>query len=164
MHKFIKTLVVLSIIIFSLPATARAEEVTKINDLIENAKDLDGLEVVIQGEAIGESMRRGEYSWININDGSNAIGVWLSSAEIDKIKYYGNYKNIGDIVKIAGNFYRACKEHGGEADFHATSLEVVESGHPVNIAVSIPKSITAAILSILALFLSVVFLKVKARR
>jgi hypothetical protein len=164
MHKFITTLMVFSIIIFSLPATARAEEVTKINDLIENAKDLDGLEVVIQGEAIGESMRRGEYSWININDGSNAIGVWLSSTEIGKIKYYGNYKKIGDTVKITGNFYRACKEHGGEADFHATLLDVAESGHPVNIEVSIPKSIAAAILSIVAIFLYVVFLRVKARR
>jgi hypothetical protein len=164
MYKFIKTLMVLFIIIFSLPATARAEEVTKINDLIENAKDLDGQEVVIQGEAIGESMRRGDYYWLNINDGSNAIGVWLSSAEIDNNKFYGNYKNIGDTLNITGSFYRACKKHGGEADFHATSLEVVESGYSVNVTVSIPKSIAAAILSILALFLYVVFLKIKERR
>jgi lysyl-tRNA synthetase class II len=164
MYKFIKALMVLFIITFSLPTTAKAEEITKINDLIENAKDLDELELVIQGETIGECMKRGDYSWFNINDGSNAIGIWINSAEVDNIKYYGNYKNIGDIVKITGIFYRACKEHGGEADFHATSLEVVESGHPVNIAVSIPRSITAAILSIVALFLYVVFLKVKARR
>lgn len=163
MRQFIKTLIILFVLIFSLPATVRAE-VTKINDLIENAKELDGQEVVIQGEAIGESMSRGDYSWVNINDGSNAIGVWLSSAELEKIKYYGDYKHIGDTVKITSVFYRACKEHGGEADLHAISFEVVEKGQPVNISVSISKIIVATILSTVAFFLYLIFRKIKSSR
>jgi hypothetical protein len=151
----------------TLPATeadSKAESVTKINDLIENAKTLDGQNLVIEGEAIGEVMLRGNYSWVNINDGSNAIGVWLSDSEADKIKVYGNYKNIGDTVKITGVFNRACKEHGGEADFHAASLDIVESGHPVNIPISIPKITAAALLSAAALLLFVVFQSNKAKR
>ena len=163
MRQFIKTLIIMCFFIICIPATVRAET-TKINDLIENAKDFDGQEVMIQGEAIGENMIRNSYAWININDISNSIGVWLSSDEVNEIKYYGNYMHIGDTVKITGTFYRACKEHGGEADLHAITFEVVESGHPVNITISIPKIIAAAILLVVALFLYFVVRRMKANR
>ena len=164
MRKLIKTLVILFIIGVSFPATAKAETVTKINDLIENAKTLDGQKLVIEGEAIGEQMNRGAYSWVNINDGSNAIGVCLNKADADKIKLYGNYKNIGDTVQVHGVFYRACKEHGGEADFHAISIDVVQDGHPVNNPLSIPKILAAIILSVIALLLFIIFHKRKDNR
>ncbi|MDF2541958.1 MAG: hypothetical protein K0S47_1676 [Herbinix sp.] len=164
MHKFIKTLIFLLLTISTYPVAAKAEEVTKINDLIENAKELDKQEVVIQGEAIGESMSRGDYFWINVNDGSNAIGIWISKEEVDKISFYGNYKNNGDTVKCIGEFRRACKDHGGEADFHVKSLEIVERGHPKDLPISIPKTIISANLTIAALLLFVVFLKIKVNR
>ncbi len=161
MHKSIKALIVILILLSPLPVTAKAETITKTNDLIENAKTLDGQKLTIEGEAIGERMIRGDYSWVNINDGSNAIGVWLSNKEAEKIKYYGNYKNIGDTVRVTGVFYRACKEHGGEADFHATSLVVNEIGHSSNIKLSISKMIAAVLLSGAALILFMVFHKIK---
>lgn len=162
MRKLFKALIIMFIITFSMPAIARAESITKINHLIENAKMLDGQELVIEGEVIGEEMVRGDYSWININDSSNAIGIWLSAAEADKIKVYGDYKNFGDKVIITGVFYRACKEHGGEADFHARTLEIAEKGHPVDIPISIPKLITAAVLSVITVILFVVFQRRKS--
>jgi hypothetical protein len=82
--------------------------------------------------------------------------------EADKIKFYGDYKNIGDTVTITGVFYRACKEHGGEADFHARSLEITETGHSVDIPISIPKVIAAAVLSVITLLLFVVFKRIKS--
>ncbi len=164
MLKLIKVIIAMLIIICPLSAVAKAESVTKINDLVENAKMISGLEVIIEGEAIGEELSRGNYSWININDGSNAIGVWISNEEADKINSYGNYKNIGDTVKIKGIFYRACKEHGGEADLHAISIEGVKSGHPVDRPLSIPKMIAAAVLSGAALLLFTAYQKIKANR
>jgi hypothetical protein len=161
MRKLIKSLVFLLIIISPLPSTVRAEAVTKINDLIEHAKTLDGQELVIEGEAIGERMIRGDYSWTNINDGSNAIGVYLNNTEPDKINFYGNYKNIGDKVRITGIFQRACNKHGGEADFHAESLEVVKRGYPVDIPVSTPKIIAAVVLSATALLLFIIYHRIK---
>jgi hypothetical protein len=82
--------------------------------------------------------------------------------EADKIKFYGDYKNIGDTVTITGVFYRACKEHGGEADFHARSIEIAEKGHSVDVPISIPKIIAAAILSVITLFLFVVYKRIKS--
>jgi hypothetical protein len=147
----------------SLSVKAKAEAFIDINELIENAKKLDGEEVVIQGEAIGERMDRGNYSWININDGTNAIGIWLKERDADKVLYYGNYKNIGDTLKITGIFNRACMEHGGEADFHSVSIEIVEEGYQNKEQIASVKIISAAILMPFA-FLLMVLLTRKIKR
>jgi len=164
MLKFIKALIVIIIIIFPWSISAKAESLIDINELIENAKELDGQEVTVQGEAIGESLERGDYSWININDGTNAIGVWLSKKEAAKVSRYGDYKQIGDTVKITGIFYRACKEHGGEADFHNNSLEIVEEGYQVKEQIASVKIISAVILIPFALlFLAILYRKIKRK-
>jgi len=157
MRKFIKALIIMLLLTSPLSVNVKAESVIDINELIENEKELDGQKVTIQGEAIGESMNRGDYSWINMNDGTNAIGIWLKRSEAAKVVHYGNYDNIGDTVKITGIFYRACKEHGGEADLHSSSLEIIEKGYQVKETITSAKVITAIVLIILALF-SFVFL------
>lgn len=127
------------ILIFSIPMTAFASTSVKINDLIEEAKTLDGQTVTIIAEAIGEKMVRSEGTWINVNDGTNAIGVWMTSAEADKVTSYGNYEQKGDTLEITGTYRRACKEHGGEPDIHLTSMKVVVKGHAVEEDVSLVK-------------------------
>lgn len=129
---------------FSLPA--RASETVAITDLIQNMKEYDGQEVTIQGEAIGDLMVRGPYAWITVNDDayskksieeggelvgmSNAgIGVWIPTSETSGIRVLGGYKNKGDIVLLTGTFNRACREHGGDTDIHATRLEVTSPGY-----------------------------------
>ncbi len=59
------------------------------NTLINNAFKYDGKFIEFQGEAIGEIMKRGNYAWVNIHDGSNAIGVFLKYEDAKKIKYLG---------------------------------------------------------------------------
>jgi hypothetical protein len=147
----------LAAILLSLDADA--EEIIEINNLIENAKELDGQEVLVEGEAIGEEMERGDFSWVNINDGTNAIGVWLKNNDAEKITFYGSYKFKGDTVKVSGIFHRACAEHGGEADLHNMSFEIAEVGHPVNEQVPKAKIIAASVLSISALLLFLYFIR-----
>lgn len=159
MFKHCKTLILILFVIFSTTLSVRAEDIIEINSLIERAAELDGQEVTVQGEVIGERMDRGDFTWVNINDGTNAIGIWLSKEDADKIINYGNYKNKGDVVKITGTFYRACSEHGGEADIHNHRLVIAEQGYRVNKEVSSTKIITAAILSILALGSLIIFIK-----
>lgn len=106
------------------------------SELIKNAKGYDGKTVVYQGEVIGDIMIRGEYAWLNVNDGNNAIGIWVIKALIKNIRYTGSYNAKGDFVEITGVFNRSCKEHGGDLDIHAQSLTKVSSGdkiaHEVN--------------------------------
>jgi hypothetical protein len=160
MRELFKTLIIILLLAFPLSIHAKAEDVTEINKLIEKAKELDGREVTAQGEVIGERMDRGDYSWININDGTNAIGVWLSKSEAIKILNYGNYRYKGDTVKITGIFNRACREHGGEADLHNNnSIEIVKEGYLVKEQISSTKIIASGILVSFALLFLIYFIK-----
>lgn len=161
-----ETLIIACIIVFTLSLNVKAEDITELNTLIENAKEMDGQEVTVQGEVIGERMDRGDYSWININDGTNAMGIWLSKSEAEKVLNYGNYKYKGDTVKITGVFSRACAEHGGESDLHSNSIQVIEQGHRVNEQLSCVKIVSAIILAVVATLMllgSLKFIKVQKR-
>ncbi|MDF2888192.1 MAG: hypothetical protein K0R23_2577 [Lacrimispora sp.] len=164
MQKYIKTLMWVLLFTFALTFKVNAQSLTDINDLIEKAKEYDGEDVTIQGEVIGESMKRGNYSWININDGTNAIGIWLDSDIAEGILSYGHYKSKGDTVKITGIFNRACKEHGGEADLHSSSFEIVKNGYEVKEQISPVKIIIAVILTLFALVLMLILVKVIKNR
>lgn len=107
--------------------TASAEPISS-TELIENAQEYDGKEVVYEGEAIGEVMHRRDGVWVNINDGENAIGVWMPPELAAVIKYRGSYKAKGDILRVRGVFNRNCVQHGGDLDIHATSLHKIKSG------------------------------------
>lgn len=129
MFKIYKTLVVTLIIVLGISINCSAKEYENFSKLIEDNKALDGKVVVVKGEAIGEPMKRGSHTWINISDGTTAIGIWLENSEAKKVKTFGNYKNKGDIVKVKAIYNKSCKEHDGEIDFHASKLEVTNMGY-----------------------------------
>jgi len=136
------------LVIFGYADNCFAEEITNYNDLIENGKLLDGSEVTIKGEAIGEPMKRGEYTWINISDGSTAMGIWIKTNDAQNISFYGSNKAKGDIVKITGEFHRACAEHGGDMDIHSLSIKIAEKGYLTNEKTNISKAKLGLILSL----------------
>ncbi len=105
-----------------------AQEAISSTELIENAQIYDGKEVVYEGEVIGEIMHRRDGVWVNINDGDNSIGVWMSEELAAAIKHRGSYKARGDILEVKGIFNRACVQHGGDLDIHATALRKTKSG------------------------------------
>ncbi|MHB9153085.1 MAG: hypothetical protein ACYC2S_10550 [Spirochaetales bacterium] len=107
--------------------------------LIDNAKAYDGHQVEITGELIGDVMVRGDYAWISILNEGTAISAWIEKSMLPPDTSIGGYARSGDIVSLRGIFHRACPEHGGDLDIHATSLELVSKGasvnHPVNTSV-----------------------------
>ena len=113
--------------LFLLRAICYAQPISS-TELINNAKQYDGKIVVYAGEAIGDIMKRGEFAWVNVNDGSNAIGIWVNSAQINDITVIGGYKKIGDAIEVTGVFHRACPEHGGDLDIHAQAVRKIASG------------------------------------
>ena len=159
MRKCIKTVIFIMIFMFSLSLKVKAEDTVELNYLIENAKQLDGQQVTVQGEAIGERMDRGDYSWVNINDGTNAMGIWLSKSDAEQIIHYGKYKNKGDTVKITGIFNRACVEHGGEADLHNSEVIIVQKGYIVNEQIATGKIMITIILVAFASLILLIYLK-----
>jgi len=146
-------------LLFLLALPTQANTV-KINDLVENAKVYDGKTITIQAEAIGEVLERGEYAWININDKSNAIGVFVPIAEAKKITFFGDYAHTGDTVIITGIMHNACNEHGGELDIHAETITIVRLGSVTTRSVSTVKIASFGLLALLAALLGLYFYKV----
>lgn len=141
-------------ILFTLPVHASK---WTINELVENADLLDGVVVTIEAEAIGEAMERGEFAWVNINDGTNAIGVYVPLDEAKKINYFGNYHHTGDTIRISAIFYNACVEHGGEMDLHASSITIVKAGSVTQHPIDSLKVIVFGFLAFLTLGIGVYF-------
>lgn len=138
--------ILISLFVFSLMlggSCLASDQIVKINDLIEHTKSYDGQSVTVQGEAIGEALERGDYVWVNINDGSSATGIWMQKSDSSKIQTYGDYKHKGDTLKITGVFSRACAQHGGDVDIHCTDIEVVEQGHVIQRGLPTAKIIVA---------------------
>ena len=63
------------LVILLVACMAYAKSLTS-KELIEGENTLDGSIVTYKGEAITAIMNRGEHSWVNLNDGYNAIGTW----------------------------------------------------------------------------------------
>jgi len=141
--------------------------VTPINDLINKSIQLDKNTVTIEAEVIGEVLERGDYAWINVNDKSNAIGVYLPIEMTKELTKFGDYNNIGDTVRVTGYFTRNCVEHGGELDIHATSITIIKKGTVTEHTLSKWKLSIALIFGTIAglgYFTELLFLKKKKRK
>ena len=119
------------LIFLLLPCVCCFAQPISSTELINNAKQYDGKIVTYEGEVIGDIMKRGDYAWVNINDGSNAIGIWMSDSLVKTITYTGSYKSKGDVIEITGVFNRACPEHGGDLDIHAQTIRKTDAGRVI---------------------------------
>ena len=160
MHNICKTLILVILITICAVGTVNAENITQINSLVNNMGAFDGQVVTIEGEAIGEAMNRGTYSWINVNDGTNALGIWLASPDAERIKTFGDYKHTGDIVRISGIFLKNSPEHGGDVEIDCSSLEIIKKGHTVGEQLTNIKLFTATLLFSIALTLTYAYFRI----
>lgn len=126
-QKFTFCFVILLFTFFILHSSCYAQPVTS-SELINNSKEYDGKSVVYEGEAVGDVMRRGQFAWANLNDGENAIGIWVSQELASQITHTGSYKYKGDRLEVTGIFHRACPEHGGDMDIHAQAMRKINPG------------------------------------
>lgn len=123
-------------------------------ELIENAKTYDAKTISYQGEVIGEVMCRGDYCWVNLNDGKNAIGIWLPKTSASIINYKGSYKAEGDWLEVTGIFNRACREHSGDLDIHAINIRKVKEGNALQEQINLKKrNLSLILLGILCIIL-----------
>jgi hypothetical protein len=127
MNKNFKLILIISLLVFSSRGTVFAQNLSS-NELIKNAKKYNNKLISYSGEVIGDVMLRGAFAWVNLNDGENALGVWMSAVLAKEIKFTGNYKSRGDRLEITGIFHQACLEHGGDLDIHAQSLRKIGDG------------------------------------
>lgn len=101
-------------------------------ELIKNPKTHNNKIISYEGEVIGDIMKRGKFSWVNIKDADNAIGCWVPNDLMQAIVYTGNYKSKGDLVEVTGLFRNSCLEHGGDLDIHVESLRKLTQGRLIS--------------------------------
>ncbi len=133
------------------------------NELVENANLLDGQIVSFEGEVIGDIMKRGGHAWLNVNDGTRAIGIWAKEGQLKNIGRAGGYFNKGCEIRVIGEFHRACPQHGGDLDIHAEELTVLNNGQPVKHPIPGWKIPLASGLFILTLVVHLLFVWLKRR-
>ena len=150
-----KKIIILLILICACAVSAHARALTG-NDLVEDAQFYDGARIEFLGEVIGDIMARGDHVWININDGTRAIGVWAKRSTAKHITTAGDYGHIGDKVMVYGTFNRSCPQHGGDLDIHASRIVLIEKGKEVQHPVDIKRALVCVVL--LLMVLAVIFL------
>jgi hypothetical protein len=155
-------------------AVAAGEVTTE--ELVDDMPAYDGKEITITGEVVGDVMLRDGYGWVTVNDDIYAtksieeggelsgysnlgIAVWAPRGELERIHVLGGYKNKGDRVRVTGVFNRACQEHGGDTDIHASTVEVLEQGYPISHPFAWWKLVLVLVLAAAALTLGIIWRK-----
>ncbi len=98
-------------------------------ELIDHADKFDGRKVFLKGEAIGDVLPRGQWSWVNIQDDSNVIGVLLPRGIAEQIVFNGDYNNRGDVLEASGIFFRADPLTAGELCVRAQGIKILKRGY-----------------------------------
>lgn len=148
---------------------AAAAPAARSAELVERHATWDGRVIEFTGEAVRESMVRGDRAWIHLNDDAYAtmeagprgklagynsgMGVWTGAEEAEAIDVFGDYRHRGDLVRVEGVFNAACARHGGDMDIHASRLDVVSEGERVPYVVGGWKGPTALLLTLAAVVL-----------
>ena len=126
-EKIKKFLIIIILLYFFMPTKINADTLS-INDLIIESKIYNNRIVKVRGESIGEELKRGNYSWININDTTNSIGIYMKKENAKKVKLYGGYNKLGDTIEVEGKYNKSCIEHSGDTDIHAINVKVIKDG------------------------------------
>lgn len=154
-----------AIALILLCGTACYAQPVSSTELVNKARGYDGKSVVYAGEVIGDVMARGDFVWVNMNDGENAIGVWLSKELAGEIEFAGSYHAKGDRLEITGIFNRGCIQHGGDMDIHAQAIRTVSPGELVREEFDTGKrNFTFILLGVLALVLIFALAKTQRQR
>ncbi|MCM8819731.1 MAG: hypothetical protein NC925_02935 [Candidatus Omnitrophica bacterium] len=144
---------------FFLSTFVYAQTISSI-ELLNNSTNYDNKLITFEGEVIGDILRRGNYSWINVNDNNVTIGVWVDNLLIKDITFTGNYKTEGDRIEIRGVFHKNCIFHGGELDIHANEVKIIKKGKIRDFPLQVGK-VKFVIILIIILFIQILVILIK---
>ena len=129
---------------------------------------LDGSEVVLVGEVVGDVLRRAGGAWVLVNDDAYALevgpfgphrerlgfnsglAVWLPDGLHESLGEPGRHGRRGDVVRVAGTFLRADPADGGGMSVRATTLDVLAPSMAVEEPLNTPLLVTAGVGALIA--------------
>lgn len=144
--------ILMAVILVGLSETAAAASgplpVVTSAQLVNDAHRYDGRTVAFKGEVVGSPIVQGDRVWVNVTDGTYALGVLLPRKDLARIHVFGTYWHKGDVVEVIGVFHRTDPGSGGETDIRASSLTVLRPGRPLSHPVP-PWLLWATVLTVL---------------
>lgn len=105
-----------------------AQPVT-VGELLSHSENFNNTTVTIRGEIFG-ILRRGSEAWVSVENGG-VIGVFCKTEMTENLEVAADYRHRGDIIEVVGVFHMACPQHGGDVDFHAENLWLIERGYEI---------------------------------
>jgi hypothetical protein len=131
------------------PSAALATNEVTVSELIEMAADLDGQEVTVEGELIGDYGDRDDgWTWTQLNGdtyvhepiaeggtpvGTNqGIGLRMPSTITDDLDDPGGYRSRGPIVRVTGIWKYHDPDRQGESYLEVESLSILEPGRSLH--------------------------------
>lgn len=136
--------------IFSLTIFA---QMPTISDLINNPSVYNGKFLVVQGQAVGSVMRRGEYAWVNMTDGNMTLGFWMPYSLAKEIKYTDSYNFKGDTLTVQGTFVNVSLKHDGDMEFDVAKIIQIVPGQRIHHEINFERLIFLIVISSVALIL-----------
>jgi hypothetical protein len=146
------------------PSVASAKPDTTIVGLTNAGRQLDGQQVIIQGEVVGDILiAENGYRWLMLQDGGASISVHIAESELAKITHLGRYNQVGTRLEVLGEFHLDCAEHDGLTDVHAITVSVVSEGFEVASDFDVRKLQVGGLLVFISLCLLVLHWRLRER-
>ncbi len=131
-------------VIFAMPT---------ISDMISNPGIYNGKFLTVQGQAVGSVMRRGDYAWVNMTDGTQTLGFWMTYSLARQIKYTASYDFKGDLLTVEGTFVAMSLKHDGDMEFDVSKIVKIIPGEKIVHTIDFDRIIFLIVISVIALFL-----------
>lgn len=129
----------------------------ELEEILNNPSSFDRKVIKIEAEVIGEPLREKGGVWINVKGKRATIGVFLKDSQaMKRIKYFGSYKEKGDILEIKGIFHKSCPQHD-IPDIHALEIKVKRRGYRIEEQIPSYKIMLSFLLGIICLTLSGIY-------
>jgi hypothetical protein len=146
------------------PVAASAEPNTTIVGLVNAGQQLDGQEVAIQGEAVGDILAAEKgFRWLMLQDGGATISVLVSEADAAKVTRLGRYGQVGTRLEVTGTFHVDCADHDGLTDVHASAVKIIDEGVDVASRLDARKLEIGALLIVVGLCLLALHWRLRER-
>ena len=98
-------------------------------------------------------MRRGDYAWVNMTDGTQTLGFWMTYSLARQIKYTASYDFKGDLLTVEGTFVAMSLKHDGDMEFDVSKIVKIIPGEKIVHTIDFDRIIFLIVISVIALFL-----------
>lgn len=142
-------LLVTTMLLLTIPGIAGAAEEVSVSELITDSEALDGSEVIVTGELVGDyGFRDDGWMWTQLNGddyvdspirdggrpvgGNTGVGVRMPTSLGEGLDPPGGYRNRGPIVRITGVWKHHDPARQGETYLEVGSMAIVEPGRAMS--------------------------------